>query len=142
MGTETIVQLILATLFGAAIGIERKLKRKEAGPQTYSLVSLGACLFGIIAFFLFEKNVIRDSSSLFIAISVGMGFIGAGTIFHKEGKIEGITTAAGLWVTAIIGLAVGIKFYFLALATTILVLFIFLGLGFFEKKFLKDFIKE
>lgn len=138
MALETIFQFLLAVFLGALIGLEREIKKKEAGLQTYSLVALGSCLLSAIAFFLDKLGIIADPSPIFLAIGIGMGFIGAGTIFHKEDKIEGLTTAAGLWVTAIVGLAVGTQLYFLAIFTTFLVLLIFIGLGMVEGKIFKQ----
>ena len=137
MELEIFCQLLLATFLGAIIGLEREYKRKEAGLQTYSLVALGTCLFTIVSFSLAKLLINFDPSPILIAIGVGMGFIGAGTIFRGEGKIEGLTTAAGLWVTAAIGLAIGTQFYFLAITATLLVLLIFVGLGFLEGKIFK-----
>ncbi len=136
MEIEIITQLFLALILGSLIGLERELKRKEAGLQTYRLVALGACLFTIISLLL-DKSGIIDSSSIILAIAVGMGFIGAGAIFRGENKIKGLTTAAGLWVTAAIGLAVGAQFYLLAICATFLALIIFAGLGLLEEKFFK-----
>lgn len=137
MSAEIIGQLLLALFLGALIGLEREIKRKEAGLQTYSLVSLGACLFTLIALFLVEIKIISEPSTIFIAIAVGMGFIGAGTIFKEGNKIQGLTSAAGLWLTAAIGLAVGTRLYFLAIFTTFLTILILTGFGFIEERFLK-----
>ncbi len=132
----TIFQLLLAIFLGALIGLEREIKKKEAGLQTYSLVTLGSCLFAFICFSL-ARLYGFDPAALFIAIAVGMGFIGAGTIFRTENRVEGVTTAAGLWTTAAIGLAVGVQLYFLAIFATLFTLLILLGFGFIEKKYLK-----
>ncbi|MDP2909693.1 MAG: MgtC/SapB family protein [bacterium] len=131
--SQIIFQLFLATLLGGLIGLERETKRKEAGLQTYSLVALGACLFTIISLLL-DKSGIIDSSSIILAIAVGMGFIGAGAIFRGENKIKGLTTAAGLWVTAAMGLAIGAQFYLLATCATFFALIIFAGFGLLEEK--------
>jgi len=129
-------QLLLAIVLGAAIGLERELKRKQAGLQTYSLVTFGACLFSIVIFSLAKLNIL-DPSALITALAIGMGFIGAGAIFRGEERIQGLTTAAGLWTATAIGLAVGAGFYFLAVLATILVVLIFLGFGLVEQKFIK-----
>jgi len=133
MEDELFLQLSLAVILGGLIGLEREFKRKGAGIQTYSLVSLGSCLFSIIAFSLANLKIL-DPSPILMAIAVGMGFIGAGAIFKGETQIFGVTTAAGLWTTAAIGLAVGAKFYFLAIFSTALVLIIFYLFGFIEEK--------
>lgn len=138
----TILQLLLATILGALIGFERELKRKEAGLQTYSLVALGTCLFTIISFALFDffenKSGLKfDPNGLIQAIAIGIGFIGAGVIFRQPAGIVGLTTAAGLWVTAAIGIATGAKLYSLAIFTTLLTLLVLAGFGILEEKFLK-----
>lgn len=142
MALETIFQFLLAVFLGALIGLEREIKRKEAGLQTYSLVALGSCLLSAIAFSLDKIGVISDPSPIFLAIGIGMGFIGAGTIFHRENKIEGLTTAAGLWVTAMVGVAAGSQLYFLAVFATFLILLIFAGFGYLEGKIFKSESRE
>jgi putative Mg2+ transporter-C (MgtC) family protein len=136
MENEVFFQLILAVILGGLIGLERELKKKGAGLQTYSLVSLGSCLFSLIAFSLGNLKII-DPSPILVAIAVGMGFIGAGAIFRGETQVFGLTTAAGLWTVAAIGLAVGAKLYSLAFFSTILVLVIFYFFGLLEEKFFK-----
>lgn len=133
MELQTIYQLLLAAFLGALIGVEREYKKKEAGLQTYTLVSLGACLFTVIFLLLTKANPV-DPASIITAIAIGMGFIGAGTIFREGGRTGGITTAAGLWVTAAIGLAVGAQFYLLAITTAFLVLIVLAGFGILEEK--------
>ena len=142
MELQIISQLILATVLGALIGLEREIKRKEAGLQTYSLVALGTCIFTIISFELFNSffgktGISFNPSRIIMAIAIGIGFIGAGVIFRQPSGIIGLTTAAGLWVTAAIGIAVGVKLYFLAIFTTFLSLFILAGFGLLEEKILK-----
>lgn len=129
MEIEIILQLLLATFLGALLGLEREYKRKEAGLQTYSLVALGTCLFTLVS-----SQFIGFNPAL---LAVGIGFIGAGVIFHRENSTHGLTTAAGLWVTAAIGIAAGAKFYFLAVFTAFLAILIFAGLGLLENKFFK-----
>jgi len=134
MEIQIIYQLLLAAFLGALIGIERECKKKQAGLQTYSLVALGACLFTVLSLLLTKPSSV-DSSSIITAIAIGMGFIGAGAIFRGEGKIEGLTTAAGLWVTAAVGLTVGTQFYLLAIFATFLTLVVLAGFGILEEKF-------
>ena len=131
---QVICQLILAVLLGASVGLEREIKKRGAGLQTYSLVTLGSCLFTLIALSLAKLEII-DPSPIILAIAIGMGFIGAGAIFRGGAQIQGLTTAAGLWTTAAIGLAVGSGFYFLAISTTFLVVLILAGFGLAEKNF-------
>jgi len=137
---QIILQLVLATLLGALLGLERELKKKEAGLQTYSLVALGSCLLTILAFNYFQvlggqPGLDFDPSRVIQAIAIGIGFVGGGAVFKGKSYIEGLTTAAGLWVAAGIGIAVGTEFYFLAGFTTFLALLILAGLGVIEEKF-------
>ena len=141
MEIEIICQLILATFLGALIGLEREIKRKGAGLQTYSLVSLATCLFAIILFQFLNlssgKDTIFNLAGLIQAVAIGLGFIGAGVIFRQPSGIVGLTTAAGLWVVGAIGIATGAKLYFLAIFTTLLALLILSGFGLLEEKFFK-----
>ena len=134
MDWEVIFQLILAVFFGALIGFEREFKGKEAGLQTYSLVSLGACLFTIVGFKLFGEF----SGASILSVATGIGFIGAGVIIHKQDHTEGITTAAGLWCMSAVGVAVGAKFYIFSLIAVLLTSVILVGFGMLERKALKN----
>lgn len=136
---QIIFQLLLSLVLGAVIGLEREYKKKEAGLQTYSLVALGACLFTIVnnelfAFFVGKEGITFDPSRIILAVATGIGFIGAGVIIYRQPHVEGITTAAGLWAVAAIGVAVGVKLYLLALAATILSIIVLIGFGELEKK--------
>ena len=136
---QIVIPLLLSTFLGAFIGLEREYKGKEAGIQTYSLVSLGACLFTIASFELFNKTLLKtglsfDPSRVIQAIAIGIGFIGAGVIFRQEISIKGLTTAAGLWVTAAVGIVVGAGLYLLASFATFLIILIFAGFGALEWK--------
>lgn len=137
---QMVLQLVLATFLGALLGWERELKKKEAGLQTYSLVALGSCLLTLLAFSYFETlsgqmGVDFDPSRIIQAIAIGIGFVGGGAVFKGDYFIEGLTTAAGLWVAAGIGIAVGTEFYYLAAITTFLALLVLAGLGKIEEKF-------
>lgn len=136
---QAIFQLILALLLGALIGVEREHKRKEAGLQTYSLVALGTCLFTKLSFDFFNSftdkaGISFDPSRVIQAIAIGIGFIGAGIIIYRRSKVEGLTTAAGLWVASAIGIAVGFRLYALAIISTLLAIAILAGLGLLERK--------
>jgi len=136
-------QLILATLLGGAVGIEREVGRKEAGLRTYSLVSLGAAFFTIIAFGILSKfhgliGVKADPLRIIQAIAIGIGFIGAGLIIFRKNHIEGLTTAAGLWVAAAIGVAVGAGYYIAAIFTSLLMIGILAGFRLIEERILRS----
>ena len=117
---DMVVKLIVALALGLIVGLEREFVGKEAGTKTYSLVTLGAALFTIISF---DPNF-PDPSRIIAQIITGIGFIGAGLIIFHENKIHGLTTAAGLWTMAGVGVAVGMGYYFLAVVSALLVLFI------------------
>ncbi len=139
MEFQIIFKLVLALILGGILGLERETKKREAGFQTYSLVSLGACLFTIVSISLAKLKIIDPS--IVIGIAVGVGFIGAGTIFRTENRIEGVTTAAGLWTTAAIGFTIGSGFYSLAIIGAFFVLLILFGFGLIEEKILKYLTK-
>lgn len=130
-------QLLLAAFLGGLIGSERWIRRKPAGIRTYALVSLGACLFTAISLqglHQWQVGTSLDPSRVISQIVVGVGFLGAGIIFHKENLVQGLTTAAGLWVTAAIGATVGIQMYAVAIIATFISLVIFFVLYVFENK--------
>jgi putative Mg2+ transporter-C (MgtC) family protein len=136
---EIFYQLLVAVALGASIGAERRLAQKTAGMRTFALVSMGAALFTIISVVAFPEYVGKpgfDPSRIASQIVVGIGFLGAGLIIFHESKIRGLTTAAGLWVSAAIGMAIGYKLYAIAIFATILTLIIFLVLWLFEYRFL------
>ena len=141
MDYQIILQMVLAVVLGGIIGLERETKKKAAGFQTYSLVTLGACLFTLIAFEFFSffagnPAMSFDPSRIILAVATGIGFIGAGVIIYRKFHIEGITTAAGLWCSAGIGVAVGAKLYFLAFLATVLAVLVLIVFGGIEKRFL------
>ena len=124
-------QLALAALLGGLMGLEREYVGKAAGMRTYSIVSLGAALFTILSVDIISivPNAINfDPGRIAAQIVVGVGFLGAGLIIFQERKVQGLTTAAGLWASAAVGMAVGFKFYWSAIFTSVLVLFIFTAL--------------
>jgi putative Mg2+ transporter-C (MgtC) family protein len=137
---QSICQLFLSVFLGAIMGAEREFKKKEAGLQTHSLVALGSCFFTMIALemvkvFSQSSEVVFDPIRIIQAIAIGIGFIGAGVIFHQPSGVVGLTTSAGLWVAAAIGIAVGIKMYYLAIFATFLSLLVLFGFGLLEQKF-------
>ncbi len=129
MEIEVITQLVLASLLGALIGLEREYRQKGAGLRTYTLATLGSCLFTIIALklgilYYRESGINYDPTRIIQAIAMGIGFICGGVIFHQGGTVAGLTTAAALWVSAGIGIAVGTKFYFEAIFASLLTILI------------------
>ena len=132
---EPFLQLVLAAFLGGIVGLEREHKGKEAGLRTYSMISLGAALFAIVSFYVAEDG---DPIRVVQAVALGIGFIGAGAIIHRQFRVEGLTTAAGLWVVAGIGLAVGVQLYYTAIFVAILSIVILTGLRIIEEKIFKS----
>lgn len=99
--------LLVAALLGALIGLERELAGKDPSLRTFSLISLGSCLFTLLSIHTASKVLNADPGRVAAQIVVGIGFLGAGTIFRSPRGITGLTTAALMWVTAAIGMAVG-----------------------------------
>jgi putative Mg2+ transporter-C (MgtC) family protein len=132
---EIFSQLLIAAVLGILIGTEREIKGRLAGVKTHALVSLGSCLFTILSTIGFNRFVVGtgfNPAHVAANIVVGIGFLGAGLIIFHESKIQGLTTAAGIWTTAGIGMAIGLKFYFAAFFVTFLVLLIYTFLYYFE----------
>ena len=114
-----IFRLIAAGLLGGIIGLEREFRAKEAGVRTHFIVALGSALFMIISEFAFEGKQ-HDAARVAAQVVSGIGFIGAGVIIFQRNAVRGITTAAGLWVAAAIGLACGDGMYSVAIAAAVL----------------------
>jgi putative Mg2+ transporter-C (MgtC) family protein len=136
---SVLIKLVVAVLLGSTLGLERTLAHKTAGMRTYALVTMGAALFVIVAQTVADKYLaagIRGFDPLHTASQViaGIGFIGAGLIIFKDDKLFGLTTAAGLWVAAGIGLAVGYALYPVAIVATIITLLVFTALWFIEQR--------
>ena len=129
---QVVVRIAAACLFGALIGVEREIRDRPAGLRTFMLVSLAACLFTIIALevsYLVETS--QDQSSIrpdplriVEAVTAGVAFIAAGAIIRHSGRLEGLTTGAGLWLAGAIGLACGAGFMAIAALVTLLALII------------------
>ena len=138
---DFILRLFIAGLLGAVVGLDREYRAKEAGYRTHFLVSLGSALIMIVSQYGFqqiiqENSVSLDPSRVAAQVVSGIGFIGAGTIIIQKQFVRGLTTAAGIWATAGIGLAIGAGMYGVGVAATILTLiglellsFIFKSLG-------------
>jgi putative Mg2+ transporter-C (MgtC) family protein len=132
-------KLLLAIVLGGIIGTERAiLGRQPAGTRTFGLVALGACLFIVMSNYVDSAYVgVANIQPLQLAAGVvtGIGFIGAGLIIFRGDTVHGVTTAAGLWITTAIGMAVGFGLYAVALFTTILALLMFTGMWWIEDRF-------
>ena len=124
---ELITRLLTAALLGGILGFERELRQKSAGLRTNILIAIGSTLFTLMSFELAEGVPGADPARLAAQIVTGMGFLGAGAIMRRDGGIQGLTTAATVWVNAAVGVAVGGGEYhlaFLATAVTVAVLLV------------------
>ena len=124
---DFVLRLLVAGKMGAIIGLDREYRAKEAGYRTHFLVSLGSALIMIVSQYGFqeiikESSVTLDPSRVAAQVVSGIGFIGAGTIIFQKQIVRGLTTAAGIWATAGIGLAVGAGMYTISIAATLLTL--------------------
>lgn len=123
-----IIRLILSSLCGILIGFERKNRAKEAGVRTHCVVACASCLMMLISIYGFvnlsgtEGYKVVDPSRIAAQIVSGIGFLGAGMIFVKRQAINGLTTAAGIWATAGIGMAIGAGMYVVGITATVLIL--------------------
>ena len=138
-------KLFLAMLLGGIIGTERAvLARQAAGTRTFGLVSLGSCLLIVIGNYVNSAYLgVIDFQPMIIAAAIvtGIGFIGGGLIIFRGEALHGVTTAAGLWIAAALGIAVGFGLYSIAVFTTILTLTMFMGMWYVEDKF-KHWFKD
>ncbi len=116
------IPILVSALLGFIIGFERKLRRKEAGIRTHTILCIGSCLMMVISINAFGKNV--DSSRVAAQIVSGIGFLGAGMIVLKKREVYGLTTASGIWATAGIGMACGAQLYVIATISTALLVII------------------
>ena len=123
-----VARVVIAMFLGGILGRQRQKMGKWAGIRTYALVSGGSALFTILSLVAFGSDTARVAAG----VVTGIGFLGAGTILHKENRVEGLTTAAGLWMVSAVGMSVGLELYTLAIFSTILALLAFI---FDDKKF-------
>ena len=127
MTIEFVIRLVVAGAMGALVGLDREYRAKEAGYRTHFLVSLGSALIMIVSQYGFtevlgKEGIGLDPSRIAAQVVSGIGFIGAGTIILNKQIVRGLTTAAGRWATAGIGLAIGAGMYGLGVSATILTL--------------------
>lgn len=134
-GGVMVLRVLLAVALGAALGLEREIDSQPAGFRTHILVCLGAALFGLISVHAFapfesvraDSNVQIDVTRVASQVVVGVGFLGGGAILKYGASIRGLTTAASMWVAAAIGLAVGVGYYWAAVAVTVAALVSLVG---------------
>ncbi|MBQ9201450.1 MAG: MgtC/SapB family protein [Bacteroidales bacterium] len=134
MTLDFVLRIFIAGLLGGAIGLERGLRAKEAGLRTHFLVALGSALFMIISQNAFAGSN-HDAARVAAQVVSGIGFIGAGVIIFQRNAVRGITTAAGLWVAAAIGLACGAGMYLLSAAAAVLSIICLETMHFVSRRF-------
>ena len=121
---EYFIRILLAGICGSVIGLERRKRFKDAGIRTHLILAIGCAVIMIVSKYAFSDTLDYDSARVASNIITGVGFLGAGVIFVKSGSVRGLTTAAGIWTTAAIGMAIGAGFYLLGIAVTILLVVI------------------
>lgn len=119
-----LIGIVVALALGFAIGFERKLRSKEAGIRTHTIVCVGAALMMVISKYGFDGRA--DAARIAAQIVSGVGFLGAGIIMLRGQKMYGLTTAAGVWATAGVGMAAGAGLYYVALFSTVIIILIHL----------------
>lgn len=130
---DILIPSVLAIIFGGLIGLQRERHERPAGLRTHALVCLGATVFTLVSYMGFSSSVI-DTSRIAAGVVTGIGFIGAGVIFRQGNLVKGVTTAASIWISAAIGLALGAKLYYLAIIVTIIGLIILSFLKYLESR--------
>lgn len=135
--TSAIFKLALSLLLGGIVGFERKRKGQVAGARTFALISMGATLAMIVSIYIPQvylglKN--GDPGRVAAQVITGVGFLGAGAIIQTKGSVRGLTTAAGIWMVAALGLAVGVGLYGIAVISTVLILFTLVSLEHYERR--------
>lgn len=140
MDTSSLIYLLTALILGSVLGLERTLAHKKAGVRTYGLVSMGSCLFILIARLVIPtaEAFTYDPLRIAAAVVMGIGFLCGGVIVFKDSTIQGLTTAAGLWVAAGIGMATGYGLLELAVFATVITLIVFTLFWFIEHQLEKD----
>lgn len=118
--SRILLDLLISVLLGFLIGLERKMRFKEAGIRTHTIVCMGSALMMVISKYAFGSEA--DSARVAAQIVSGVGFLGAGMIVFKKHEVHGLTTAAGVWATAGIGMACGARLYILAAGSTAIII--------------------
>ncbi|MDR0795503.1 MAG: MgtC/SapB family protein [Tannerella sp.] len=140
-----VIRLLFSFLMGVIIGIERQYRRQEAGLRTFTLICLGSTVAMLVSIWIplsYTGLLGGDPGRIAAQVLTGIGFLGAGAIIHSHGSIHGLTTAACIWVTAVIGLAVGAGMYIPAFITTLLTVSVLISLERLEKRMFLDGVNK
>lgn len=133
---NSVFKLLLSLLLGSIVGLERRHKGQIAGMRTFALISMGATLAMLVSIYIPQEYMgLKNGDPGRIAAQVisGIGFLGAGAIIQMKGSVRGLTTAAGIWMTACLGLAVGAGMYLIATMACLLIIFVLTALDLAEK---------
>lgn len=130
-------RLVVSLFLGFCIGFERQIRRRDAGMRTFTLMSLGATLAMLVSIWIpqsFPHFLNGDPGRISAQVISGVGFLGAGAIIHGGGSVQGLTTAACIWIMSVIGLAVGAGMFVPAIVATVLSMFILISMEKIEKR--------
>ena len=117
-----LISILISVILGFLIGYERKLRFKEAGIRTHTIVCAGSALIMVVSKYGFGDSVEADASRVAAQIVSGIGFLGAGIIIYRKHEIHGLTTAAGVWATSGVGMAAGAGLYIVAAGSTVIII--------------------
>jgi putative Mg2+ transporter-C (MgtC) family protein len=131
---DFVIRLCIAFVAGGIIGIERSSRRQVAGLRTHILIAIGSCCLMMLSIWLPQQFSVGDPGRIAAQVVSGMGFLGAGAIIRLGSNIRGLTTAASLWLTAAVGLAIGAGMYIAALTAVILAIITLILLHRLERK--------
>ncbi|MDH6311782.1 putative Mg2+ transporter-C (MgtC) family protein [Parabacteroides sp. PFB2-10] len=140
-----IVRLFVSFFLGGLIGVERQMRRRDAGMRTFTLICLGSTAAMLISIWIpqtYPDFLNGDPGRIAAQVLTGIGFLGAGAIIQNRGGIQGLTTAACIWVVAVVGLAVGAGMYLAAGVTTLATLFVLLSMEKLEKRMYLDGVNK
>jgi len=134
---NAVYKLLVSMVLGALVGAERKRKGQIAGVRTFALISMGACLAMLLSIYVPQvyfglKN--GDPGRIAAQVVTGVGFLGGGAMIHMKGSVKGLTTAAGIWMTATIGMAVGVGMYMCSIIATGMILVTLVLFEWFEHR--------
>ncbi|MDE6282744.1 MAG: MgtC/SapB family protein [Muribaculaceae bacterium] len=132
-----VFKLMLSMLLGVLVGLERKRKGQIAGVRTFALISMGSCMAMLLSVYVPQvylglKN--GDPGRIAAQVITGIGFLGAGAMIHMKGSVRGLTTAAGIWMTATIGMAVGVGMYLCSIIATAMILLTLVAFQVYENR--------
>ena len=146
---EALLRIVIAAALGGAVGLERELRDREAGFRTHMLVAVGSALFTLVSAYGFHDFLVHggslvrtDPTRIAAQIVTGIGFLGAGAIIRQGLSVRGLTTAATLWVVAAIGMASGAGYYWAAVLTTAIALFLLWPARYLAHRFTSRFRTE